>query len=172
MDGSVGMSYNSQLGENDKSNIFFGLAYHHFNRSKNISFYSSTEVEMEPKMVGSAGMRLSMTEFSYFTVQADHSRQGAYSETMAGALYSWKLNDSENSPYTFHAGAYFRWKDAFIPVAKLEMKPIAVAVSYDANISQLKPGSRGQGGFEVSLTYQTFTRSTNSSQDAVRCPKF
>ena len=58
------------------------------------------------------------------------------------------------------------------PVAKLEMKPLAVAVSYDANISQLKPGSRGQGGFEVALTYQAYKKSLTSSQEAVRCPKF
>ncbi len=172
MDGSVGMSFNSQIGENENNNIFLGLAYHHFNRSKNISFYSSTEAEMQPKMVGSAGLRMSMTDVSYFTLQADFSKQGVYAETIAGALYTWKLNESEQSPYRFHAGAYIRWKDAVIPVAKLEMKPIAVSVSYDANISALRAASRGQGGFEVALTYQKFTRSLNSSQDAVRCPKF
>lgn len=172
LDGSVGLSFNSQLGENDLNNFFIGVAYHHFNRSKNISFYSATEIEMQPKTVASGGIRLSMTDNSYFTLQADHSRQGTYTETVAGALYSWKLGEGTESPYAFHAGTYFRWKDAVIPVAKLEMKPLAVAVSYDANISQLKPGSRGQGGFEVALTYQAYKKSLTSSQEAVRCPKF
>src|SRR3982750_1552270 len=38
IDGSVGMSYNTQLNDNIDNNIFFGLAYHHFTRPKN-SFY-------------------------------------------------------------------------------------------------------------------------------------
>lgn len=172
LDAGVGMSFNSQVGDNERNNVFIGVAYHHFNKAKNISFYTSNNTEMMAKIVGSVGMRLHINDLSYFTMQADYSKQGPYTEAVAGALYSWKLNESEKSPYTFHAGTYFRWNDAIIPVAKLEMNPIAIAVSYDANISQLKSGSNGQGGFEVSLSYQAFTRSMNSSQDAVRCPKF
>src|SRR5262250_1783883 len=37
-DGSVGMSFNSNLGENPNNNYFLGAAYHHFNRPKE-SFY-------------------------------------------------------------------------------------------------------------------------------------
>lgn len=172
LDASVGMSFNSQVGENVNNNFFAGLAYHHFNKAKNISFYSDNNTEMTPKFVISGGIRMSMTDISYFTIQADHTSQGAYQETIAGALYSWKLDDTENPKYTFHAGAYLRWKDALIPVAKIECNPIAVAVSYDGNISPLKSGSKGRGGFEVSLTYQKFANRYNSSKEAVRCPKF
>lgn len=172
IDGSVGMSINSQVGENENNNFFAGVAYHHFNKPKKISFYSSNEQEMTPKWVASGGIRMSMTDISYFTLQADFTTQGSYKETVAGALYSWKLDDTENPKYTFHAGAYLRWKDAVIPVAKLECRPIAISVSYDANISQLKSSSNGQGGFEVALSYQNFTKRLNSSQEAVRCPKF
>ncbi len=171
MDASVGMSFNTQVGESTNDNLFVGLAYHHFNKSKKVSLYSDGTSEMTPKVVGSAGLRMSMTDFSYFTLQTDYSSQGPYKELMAGALYSWKLDKVENPKYTFHAGAYLRWKDAIIPVAKVECRPMAIAVSYDANISQLKTGSNGRGGFEVSLTFQKY-REFNSSRDAVRCPKF
>lgn len=172
LDGSLGMSFNTQVGESENGNFFAGLAYHHFNKSKKISFYSDDRYEMTPKWVGSAGIRMSMTDISYFTLQADYTTQGPYKEMMAGALYSWKLDETENPKYTFHAGAYLRWKDALIPVAKIECRPIAIAVSYDGNISQLKTGSKGRGGFEVSLTYQKYADRYNSSREAVRCPKF
>ena len=172
LDGSVGMSFNTQLGENIDNNIFVGLAYHHFNRSKKISFYSDNKYEMMAKWVGSAAVRMSMTEKSYFTIEADYTKQAIYSEIVGGALYTMKIGDSEVPKYSVHAGAYLRWKDAFIPVAKLEFKPIAVAVSYDANISQLKSASTGRGGFEISLTYQKFMNRENSSVDAIRCPRF
>jgi type IX secretion system PorP/SprF family membrane protein len=172
IDGSAGISFNSQLGENEDNNIFIGLAYHHFNRPKKISFYSDNKVEMVPKWVGSAGIRMNVSAYSFLTLEADHTMQGAYVETLGGALYSVKLDGAEDPRYIFHAGAYLRWKDALIPVVKLEFKPLAIAVSYDANISRLKTASNGRGGFEISLTYQKYSDRYNSSKDAARCPRF
>ena len=172
LDGSAGMSFNSQVGDNADNNIFLGVAYHHFNRSKKISFYSDSKIEMMPKWVGSAGIRMNVSNYTFLTLEADHTIQGVYSETIGGALFSWKLDGPENPRYIFHAGTYLRWKDALIPVAKLEFKPLAIAVSYDANISQLKTASYGRGGFEISLTYQKYADRYNSSKDAVRCPRF
>ncbi len=172
LDGSVGMSFNSQVGDNTDNNIYFGIAYHHFNKATKISFYGNPNYEMIPKWVGSVGIRMNMNEYSYFTFLADYSKQGTFTETMAGALYSWKLDDMENPKYILHAGAFLRWKDALIPVAKLEFKPLAISVSYDANLSQLKTASSGQGGFELALTYQKYLDRYNTSADAVRCPKF
>lgn len=172
LDGSIGMSYNSQLGEDIDNNIYFGLAYHHFNKPKKISFYSDNKYEMMAKWVGSAGIRMSMADNSYFTLEADYTKQAIYTEVVGGFLYTWRLGDKDIPKYSVHAGAYMRWKDALIPVAKLECKPISVAVSYDANISQLKTASNGRGGFEISLTYQKFVNKENSSMDAIRCPRF
>jgi hypothetical protein len=91
---------------------------------------------------------------------------------MGGALYSWKLDAEEDPKYVLHAGAFLRWKDALIPVAKLEFKPFSVSVSYDANLSQLKTASNGRGGFELALTYQKYLERNSDATDAVRCPKF
>lgn len=172
IDGSAGMSFNTRIGENEDNNIFLGIAYHHFNRAKKISFYSDSKIEMMPKWVGSAGIRMNVSDYAYLTLEADHSRQGVYAETIGGALYSVKLDGPEDARYVFHAGAYLRWKDAIIPVAKMEFKPLSVAVSYDANISKLKTASAGRGGFEISLTYQKYSERYNSSKDATRCPRF
>jgi type IX secretion system PorP/SprF family membrane protein len=172
LDGSVGMSFNAQIGEKENDNFFIGAAYHHFNKAKKISFYGNPEFEMTPKIVTSLGVRMGLTELSYFTFYADYSKQGLFTETVAGIMYSSKLDDIENPKYILHAGALLRWNDAFVPVAKLDFKPLSVAVSYDANISQLKSGSNGHGGFEVSLTYQKYLDRNNSSKESVRCPKF
>ena len=172
LDGSVGMSFNTQVGDNADNNIYLGVGYHHFNKATKISFYGNPNYEMIPKWVGSFGLRMNMNETSYFTFYGDYSKQGTYTETLAGALYSWKLDDIEAPKYVLHAGALLRWKDALIPVAKLEFKPMAVSVSYDANISQLKSASYGRGGFELALTYQKYLDRNNAGTDAVRCPKF
>jgi type IX secretion system PorP/SprF family membrane protein len=172
LDGSVGISFNTQIGSNTDDNIYLGAAYHHFNKATKVSFYGNPNYEMIPKWVGSFGLRMNMNESSYFTFYGDYSKQGTYTETLAGALYSWKLDDFEDPRYILHGGAILRWKDAIIPVAKLEFKPLAISVSYDANISQLKSASNGRGGFELALTYQKYLDRNNSSTEAVRCPKF
>jgi type IX secretion system PorP/SprF family membrane protein len=170
-DGSVGMSLNSQLGENENNNFYVGLAYHHFNQSRKANFYNTANQSVTPRWVLSSGVRYEMTDNSYFTLQADYNKQGTYQEIIGGAIYSMRIGQNEDVRYLFHCGTYMRWKDAIIPVAKIEFQPLAVAISYDANISALKTSSRGRGGFEISLSYQKY-RNNNSSLDAVRCPKF
>lgn len=168
-DGSVGMSYNSGIGFNSENNFFLGAAYHHFNRPKS-SFYRNANVELYPKWVFSGGMKFGVSEYAYITVQADHSMQGGFSETVAGGMYGLKLGGDPDEPlYTLHAGGFLRWNDAFIPVIKLDYNPFSLAFSYDANISKLKQSSYGKGGFEISISYSGFRRKT---ADYLLCPKF
>jgi type IX secretion system PorP/SprF family membrane protein len=169
LDGSVGMSLNSNMGDNEHNNFFIGAAYHHFNRP-NISFYRDPNIELYPKWVFSGGLRFGVSEYAYMTIQADQSFQGGFSETVAGAMYGLKLGtDPDNPAYTIHAGGFLRWNDAFIPVVKLDYNPFSVSISYDANISKLKTSSYGRGGFELSVSYSGFRK---GSDGYLLCPKF
>jgi type IX secretion system PorP/SprF family membrane protein len=171
LDGSLGISFNTTFGADNKNTFFTGFAYHHLNRPKN-SFYKNPTIELDPKYVFSAGIKTIINEASYFTIQADHSRQGPAQETIGGVLYSYKLGDDpENSNYTLHLGGFLRWKDAFIPVLKLDMNSLAVALSYDANVSELKTASQGRGGFELSISYSGFLDRENAKY-RILCPKF
>jgi type IX secretion system PorP/SprF family membrane protein len=171
-DGSFGMSYNSSINGSETDNFFVGIAYHHFNRPMN-SFYKNPSIELNPKWVASAGVRFTTSEMSYITVQGDFSKQGEYTETIAGATYSIKIGDDYEHPvYTIHFGGYLRMKDAFIPFLKFDYNPFSIGFSYDANISQLKTVSQGRGGFELSISYAGFLDRGNTTKDAVVCPKF
>ncbi|HUR10464.1 MAG TPA: PorP/SprF family type IX secretion system membrane protein [Flavitalea sp.] len=171
-DASVGMSFNTSFGIDQLNSLFVGAAYHHLNRPKN-SFYRDPDVEINPKYILSAGVKFNMDDYSYFTIQADQSIQGTYSETIGGALYSYKLGeDPDNPPYVIHVGAFLRWKDALIPVIKAEMNALSIAISYDVNVSTLKTASMGRGGVELSVSYQGFLDRNNTSRNKVLCPKF
>lgn len=172
-DGSVGLSYNSSIANSETDYYFVGVAYHHFNRPIN-SFYKNPPIELKPKLVTSAGVRLSVNDVSYVTLQGDYTFQGEFNETIAGATYSYNLGfGTDNAPlYTIGFGGYLRWKDAFIPVLKLDYSPFSLAFSYDVNISQLKTASQYQGGFELSITYGGFLNRDNTTKNAVLCPKF
>lgn len=170
-DGSLGASFNTALGTGDVNSFFAGIAYHHFNRPRN-SFYLSEAAALNPKYVFSAGVKFNVGEYTYLTLQADHSVQGAYKETIAGGLYSFKAGEPDAVAYTLHGGVFLRWGDALIPVIKLDYNPVSIAFSYDVNISPLKTASQGRGGFELSLSWLGFLDRDNSSRDKVLCPKF
>jgi hypothetical protein len=78
-------------------------------------------------------------------------------------MYGLKIGgDHDNPDYTIHAGTFLRWNDAIIPVLKLDYNPFSVSISYDVNISKLKPSSYGRGGYEISISYIGF-RENNSA---------
>ncbi len=172
LDGSVGMAFNSRLGARESDNYFIGAAYHHFNRPKN-SFYQNPAIELNPKLVLSGGIKLTVNETSYLTIQADQSTQGSYKETLVGAMYSYKIGDEMEEPlYTLHVGAFTRVKDAIIPVVKIDYNPFSIAFSYDVNISPLKTASLSRGGMELSISYIGFFDRDNTTKNSMLCPRF
>ena len=171
-DGSAGISFNSELGNNPDNNILIGIAYNHFNKPRN-SFYENANVLLDPKWVFSADFKVSVKENAWITFHSDYSKQGTYRELIGGMLYGMKIGHLLNQPdYIINAGAFLRWNDAIIPVIKIDYHPFSVAFSYDVNISQLKTSSYGRGGAELSITYIGFLDRDNSSLNAVHCPRF
>lgn len=171
-DASVGMSYNSQLGENSENNFYLGTAYHHLNKPK-ASFFNDPSVMVTPRWAAQAGVRMAVTPVSYLTIQADGSSQGSYNELLIGALYGMKVGaDEEAARYILHGGVFMRLQDAIIPVVKVERVPFAFSLSYDVNISRLKSSSYGRGGFEMGISFAGFTSQNSTALNAVLCPRF
>jgi type IX secretion system PorP/SprF family membrane protein len=169
LDMNVGMSFNTTLGESGQHMFFAGLALHHFNKPVN-SFYRN--INHLPKWVLSGGLKVNLDHASYITFTGDYSRQYPYQEAIAGAMYSRKIGDEDIPTYTIHGGMYIRYKDAVIPVVKMDYYPFSLAFSYDINISKLSVASAGRGGLEFSLSYIAYVNKDNSSKEKVKCPKF
>jgi len=171
-DGSAGVSFNAQIGENPDNNMIIGAAYHHLNRPKN-SFFNDGGIVVAPKWVFSADMKLGINESSFVTIHNDYVQQGTYSEILSGMLYGIRVGPYTEEPdYILSAGAFLRWNDAVVPTVQLDYRPFSVSISYDVNISQLSQFAHGQGGYELSLKYVGFLDRDNSSANAVRCPRF
>ena len=173
LDGSVGMSYNSNLSQRPEDNYYLGVAYHHFTKPKN-SFFRDPTIRLNPKWVGSAGFRFGISQTSYITIQADYSQQEKYQEILAGAMYGMKIGpETENPDYVLHGGFFVRWNDALIPVIKMDYSGFSFAFSYDVNTSRLKPASASRGGFEVSISYIGFSkRHDRATLNSILCPRF
>lgn len=168
-DGSVGMNFNTSLGSEDQHMFFIGAAYHHINRPRT-SFYKNAAIELKPKYVFSTGLKFAIDDFHSFTFHQDVFIQGSSREIIGGGWYSHTLGDfSDNPTYVLHGGLFIRYKDAVVPVVKMDIRSFSVTLSYDINTSPLKTSSQMRGGFELGLTFKSF-RKNNSSQDRVICP--
>lgn len=172
LDGSAGISFNTQLADNPENNLVIGAAYHHFNRPKS-SFYNDETIAIQPKMVFSADAKFAAGEQFVTTIYNDFTTQGSYREIMSGLLLGYKVGAYTDEPDAIlRAGGFLRWGDAFIPVVQLDYRPFSFSVSYDVNLSKLSGTSYGRGGYELSVTYAGFLDRENSSANAVRCPHF
>lgn len=169
LDMNVGMSLSTTLGADEQHLIFGGIAYHHFNKPVN-SFYRN--INHLPKWVVSGGLKLNADFMSYWTFQGDYYSQGPYQSAIAGVTYSRKFGDEDIPSYVLHLGSYYRYKDAVIPVVKLDVFPVSISFSYDINTSKLRTASMGRGGFETGVTYINYLNNDNSSKEKTKCPKF
>jgi type IX secretion system PorP/SprF family membrane protein len=171
-DGNAGISFNTEFGSNNQYMLFVGAAYHHFNRPKN-TFYRDATIGLYAKYTASCGFKYILDDYSTVTLQGDVFKQGNYREIIGGGLYSLVLDDLPEDPlYVLHLGLFTRWKDALIPVIKLDKRALSVTISYDINTSPLKTASQSRGGFELGLTYKSFLDSYYTSRYKVICPKF
>jgi len=171
-DVATGASFNTQWSQNSDNNLFVAVAYHHFNRPRR-SFFQDDDVALAPKVVVSGGIKLSVTERSYFNLQGDVSRQGTNQNIIVGALYGFKLGEELDKPkYTLHGGAFLRLNDAFIPVIRLDYHPFSVSFSYDVNISRLKTSTMGRGGYELGISFTGRNKHREEMKGVIFCPKY
>ncbi|MET0634429.1 MAG: PorP/SprF family type IX secretion system membrane protein [Chitinophagaceae bacterium] len=171
-DGSAGLSFHTELGENAANNLVIGAAIHHLNKPKN-SFFQASTATLDPKLVVSADLKMDVNETGTVTIYSDFIRQGPYSQAIGGVFYGLKFGALTDDPdYMLHGGLFLRWGDALIPTVKLDYKPFSVSVSYDINMSKLSPTSNGMGGFELAATYSGFLNKLNTSFEMLKCPRF
>jgi len=84
--------------------------------------------------------------------------QGKAKEFLIGTLFRYKLQqDSKYTGYKNGAalsfGGFLRARDAFAAQILFEFHQFAIGVSYDINVSGLKPATNARGGLEISLRF-------------------
>jgi Type IX secretion system membrane protein PorP/SprF len=67
-------------------------------------------------------------------------------------------------------GALYRYKDAIIPVIKLNTNKMGIGLNYDVNISKLITASQYRDGFEFTLSCSELWNDENATSEKVHCP--
>ncbi len=169
-DAAVGLCFSSMAGENTR--YYIGGGVFHFTKPR-VAFQKQNDIILNQKYVVNAGLSAPISAEKQLIVYADYFMQGGTRQIQGGLLLTHMIEENEDNKKTsISAGLFYRFKDAFIPVVKLDYNKISIGISYDVNSSKLKSASLYRGGYEVTLSYKAFRNNYNSSADKVRCPAF
>jgi type IX secretion system PorP/SprF family membrane protein len=168
LDVSTGLSFTSYL--NNYTRFYIGTGLYHFTRPK-LSFMADNEVVLNKKWIINAGLSTYTNTFSKLVFYADYFMQGANRMAQGGLLFTRNLDPKgDEANLSISAGIAYRFKDAIIPVVKLNTNKLGIGMSYDVNVSSLKKASHYKGGFELSLTYMDLWNSGNPNLEKLHCP--
>ena len=168
IDASTGLSFSSLINNNAK--FYFGAGLYHFTRPK-LSFMNDNDIRLNKKWVFNTGLSAYTSTYNRIVIYADYFMQGANRMAQGGFLYTHNFDHTgDEARLSLSGGAVYRWKDALIPVVKINTNKLSIGFSYDVNISKLRTASQYRGGFELTLSYLDLWNKGNSDADKVHCP--
>ncbi len=151
---------NRGLNDHKEFKMHVGAAVYHLNSPKQKFIREGLET-LPVRLVGHADVLFSVPKTRLAAMPtAIFQMQGNNMEIIGGALIKYKLHDN-STKYTNYAkqtnvcaGVYYRTFDAVIVQGLLEWEEqFAIGLSYDLNVSGLRPASRMRGGAELVLRY-------------------
>lgn len=167
---AAGLNFSSVAGEDTR--FYIGAGLFHFTKPK-VAFQKQYDIVLNPKWVINAGLSKPINDADKIIFYADYFMQGGARQIQGGLLLSHDFIEvSEDQKIAVSGGMFYRFKDALIPVIKLDYNKLALGINYDVNISKLKTASQYRGSFEITLSYKAYTNNQNSSVNKVRCPAF
>jgi type IX secretion system PorP/SprF family membrane protein len=135
------------------------------------SFYDNPAVQRDRRMTFFAQAEHPLSEEVVLQPSTYLGLQGSYHELIMGSEAEYVLHESLLRYRSVFAGLFYRTRDAGYVMAGMHYDEWRVALSYDINVSDLQPASRGRGGFEISVRYimRTFERPDELHKT---CPTF
>lgn len=135
---------------NKKLNTGFGL--YHLNIPGQ-SFFEEQSIRLDPRINFHSTMLIELNSTWSVEPSLLLMKQGKYSEFDLGGLGYYRLPSAPFENHQLFGGFFFRTKDAGFLVAGVQYDAWRGGISYDFNLSNLRPASHGRGGFEFSLMY-------------------
>lgn len=151
LDIQVGMNYAYFPTENIYVNT--GFSVHHVNKPQE-SFFESSDISnrVPRRYIGFLNGSFKLNNQWILNPNVYYTNIVDASELVGGLNAHYNL--SGDGMYQLIAGAYYRHKEAVIPVIGLGVNDYTFTFSYDATVSSLKNYNNSRGAFEFSLVKQ------------------
>tara|TARA_B100000683_G_scaffold160206_1_gene154532 strand:- start:71 stop:1078 length:1008 start_codon:yes stop_codon:yes gene_type:complete len=128
-----------------------GFAFYHVNLPKESFLDSENRLGLRYHIHGDS--RLALVDKGFLTFRGAFMGQNNNHEALMGLEYEHFFNLSPRVRRSIFVGLMTRLSDAIIIVAGGEHKNVRLGLSYDVNISSLKPASNMYGALELSMQY-------------------
>jgi type IX secretion system PorP/SprF family membrane protein len=166
-DMQVGINYAYFPMENVYINA--GYSIHHVNSPRESFFNDQTNDGLIPiRHIGFVNAILKVDPKVIINPNVYFTKQAKATELVGGINANYNL--TEFGEKQLIGGLYYRYKDAFIPMAGFEVNNVKFTFSYDATTSSLKNYNNSRGAFEFSLIKNGFYPANVDRQSL--CPKF
>lgn len=153
---------------NGDNQFYLGASAYHLNAQKET--FVGAQYYLKPRLTLQGGGMLPLSNGNQLHFSGLHSRQANAVNTVVGGAYMLNLSADPAFATNLFAGTWYRWDDAVIPYVGLEYGAFQFGLSYDVNVSSLKPGSNMRGGIELSIIY--LNRSGDPNLRKLNCPRF
>jgi type IX secretion system PorP/SprF family membrane protein len=167
LDPNIGILYNGLIGES--SNIYLGTSYYHITQPTE-TFMQDNNNRLSARWTAHGGGSFPVNGTNRIHVSALYMKQSTATEFTFGGAYGFDLGGDEDNPTTFYLGSWYRLGDAVNPYVGLEINGFQMGLSYDTNVSTLRPASNYRGGLELSLIY--IHRRNDGNKYRTLCPRF
>lgn len=173
-DMNAGVNYAAFPNENSYFN--FGLSVQHLNRPRE-SFFNGVasgggtyDTRLSRRYTAFFNGSFKMNDRVILNPQGYVTHMAKVTQVNIGGNFQYNLSGEPGGQSELIAGAYYRVKDAIIPMLGIKHKSITATFTYDATASKLTPFNSMRGGSEISIIH-TGIIPKRGPRDA-RCPAF
>jgi type IX secretion system PorP/SprF family membrane protein len=170
LDMQVGMNYAYFPNENAYLNA--GFSAMHVNRPKETFFGDASGIDnrIPVRYTGFLNGSFKLSDMLILNPNIYASLQAKSYEIVGGLNAHY--NVSGDGEKVLIAGAYYRYRDAVIPMIGLGYKDYTFTFTYDATTSSLKNFNNARGAFEFSLIKRGVVDRYNGNRRQSMCPSF
>lgn len=154
-----------------QENVYLNAGYsiQHVNKPRETFYADKSESGIIPmRHIAFANAILKVHEKVILSPNVYFSIQSKATEIMGGVLANYNL--SEAGEMQLIGGAYYRHKDAIMPMAGFEIKNVRFLFSYDVSTSGISSFNNSRGAMEFSLVKKGFYPTSAGRQSM--CPSF
>lgn len=153
-----------------RKNISAGIALFNINKPPQ-SFFGQSNITLDRRLSFNIAGQYKIADKWDLLPAALFMAQGTFREFIIGSSVKYIIQDSKTEYRAIYAGGWARTRDAGFVSVGVDYNEWFVGLSYDINLSNLRPASHGRGGFELSIIYIVGERLPKRIKYKV-CPEF
>jgi len=154
---------------NDNLYLNGGISMSNINRPRE-SFFAQTnanDARLDVRYTAFANASVKMNDIWILNPNIYYSQMAGSTELVLGMMVQRDLSADRNGSLQLLAGAYYRNKDAMIPMVGFDLKNVKFTFNYDATSSSFKQYNQTRGAYEISIVKNGLY---GTGEKNIKCP--